>query len=81
MIGTGRILPLMSCGVLKVGMVEDDWFAAARERVRGAEHKRIPGELWVMCQLTKEENFCSSVNVGPRLLYSRKVATYHRTWQ
>ena len=45
------------------------------ERVRGAEHKRIPGELWVMCQLSKEENFGASVNVGSELLYSRKVAT------
>ena len=27
MIGTGRLLTLMSCGVLKVGMVENDLFA------------------------------------------------------
>ena len=30
MIGTGRLLTLMSCGVLKVGMVENDLFAVGQ---------------------------------------------------
>ena len=30
MIGTGRLLTLMSCGVWKVGMVENDLFAVGR---------------------------------------------------
>ena len=75
MIGTGRLLSLICCGVLKVGILKKRFVCRLLECVRGADYKRIPGELWVMCQNIKRNKFCASVNVGSELLYSRKVAT------
>ena len=74
MIGTGRLLTSMSCGVLKVGMVENDLFAVGQsvsEVPSAREFQENSGHV----PKYQRNKFCASVNVGSELLYSRKVAT------
>ena len=48
------------------------------ECVRGAEFKRIAGELWAMCQNITSNKCCASVNVGPELsVFATSTITEH----
>ena len=57
MIGTGRLLTLMSCGVLKVGMVENDLFAVCWSVLEVPSTREFQENSGSCAIISKETNF------------------------